>query len=525
MVAQNESIIFYGAGLFARQNLKNWEEKGLIPTCFVDSSYDKWHQVLPSSTSKGKTYEILPLHEALRKYPYSQFFISTSKPLINEIAHFLIRSGIPRCRIINYSYWRSAYRKIQKIKLISIMYFLRYFIILLDSIFPKNEKKIVFRSIPEFSDNALEFYKYITRNHPSKYIMRWVFIDSIYQKNPNFKAVLNRFHPDKCHHFASFKGLYHLLTCKYIVCTHADLIFDFISMKRHCILNLWHGMPVKTIGFSEPMLSRKLTNRYLMLGKNVFFFTTSDIFKLCMATSCYAKYKNIFVTGQPRTDCCFHKSSSVEKLLVSEKTYNKIFLYLPTYKERSRNYKKDVNSELNNIFYMKDYDENKFDEYLQKENTLLLVKPHPFDEIAYMDFLRSNKLSENIKVFFNLDFISKNIYLYEIFPYANCLISDFSSAAIDFMILNKPVLFMDNLTEEYKQNRGMIFPDNYEIFLQGAKVKTFDQLLINMKAISKGDDKYKEQREAHLKYMHKYLDDKASERIYKNIFEREGRTR
>jgi len=32
-------IIFYGAGEYAEQNLKKWEESGFFPVCFTDSNH------------------------------------------------------------------------------------------------------------------------------------------------------------------------------------------------------------------------------------------------------------------------------------------------------------------------------------------------------------------------------------------------------------------------------------------------------------------------------------------------------
>ena len=105
-------------------------------------------------------------------------------------------------------------------------------------------------------------------------------------------------------------------------------------------------------------------------------------------------------------------------------------------------------------------------------------------------------------------------YFYDFFKFADLMITDFSSIAIDYLISKKPVIFLNSTIDSYSQNRGFIFEDNYEILMAGPKVKTFKDLLMEMKnALT--TDIWKEKREEKLPLMHKYFDSKASERVYK----------
>lgn len=374
----------------------------------------------------------------------------------------------------------------------------------LDYILPKDKNLVIFNSIPTFSDNAYAYYKYLLKNHPNKYKYVWLYTDTC-PNNKNSKNV----------NIYSFQGIYNLLRAKYIVSTHASYCLDFIHIKNHVLFNVWHGMPLKTLGHNEPNLSKLLFERYKNLGKYSYMFGTSDIFN-CMLTSCFHNnFYKTFVTGQPRTDLIWDKTNQekIEKLFKFSQ-YDKVVFYMPTYKEAENNrtigQKETV---YNNLFYFDDYNEERFVKYLEEKNILFLMKPHPFDENFYNEHLNTLPKSENFKIIFNEDLRKNSIYSYELFKYIDLMISDFSSVTLDYLILNRPVIYLNNLSEEYQQNRGMILPDNTKLFMPGSKVNNYTKLEF---AIERNlyHDEFKAERERILPLIHKYQDNKSSERIY-----------
>ena len=86
--------------------------------------------------------------------------------------------------------------------------------------------------------------------------------------------------PVKKYKIQSLKGLVELLTAKYTVNTFFDLE-KFINSKKRINLQLWHGMPVKTIGHTEKNIPYRTLKAYKR-NQNSFFFVTSDIFKISM---------------------------------------------------------------------------------------------------------------------------------------------------------------------------------------------------------------------------------------------------
>ena len=61
--------------------------------------------------------------------------------------------------------------------------------------------------------------------------------------------------------------------------------------------------------------------------------------------------------------------------------------------------------------------------------------------------------------------------IYHIMDAFDVLVTDYSSVYVDFLLLNKPIIFSCPDIEVYKRDRGFIV-DDPEMFMPGAKVKT-----------------------------------------------------
>lgn len=382
----------------------------------------------------------------------------------------------------------------------------RYIILIgkiLDKILPKDNKKIIFCSYPDYSDNAKEFFEYMLVKHQDEYNMIWLCQNPSNIENSVKKYKIN-----------SLKGMFELLTAKYTVNTFFDLE-KFITSKKRINLQLWHGMPVKTIGYTEKNIPAKTLNAYKK-NKNSFFFVTSDIFKISMSASFLVQPKQIYITGQAKTDCIFSNRNQVQiKNFLHSDNFKKVIIYAPTYKEAIRNYDyREVQHKFNNIFYMDDYSQEKFYNLLEDKKILFIVKPHPFEESIYKQIEQNGVFKHpNIKIIYNEDLNTRGLYFYEFFKITDLMITDFSSIGIDYLITQKPIIFLNSLAEEYNKNRGFTLEDNYEILMPGEKVYNFDQLL---NAIEEAimTDHWKAQRLKILPLLHKYCDGNASERIY-----------
>lgn len=93
-----QNLIFYGAGEHAQFNLSKWISDGLIPTCFADKDEKKHYTKM---TSNSNEFEILPLCEAIERYPDYEIFISVGGPEFLSVVKYLIEKGISQENIYN----------------------------------------------------------------------------------------------------------------------------------------------------------------------------------------------------------------------------------------------------------------------------------------------------------------------------------------------------------------------------------------------------------------------------------------
>jgi len=88
-------ILFYGAGEHAKKNMDLWLRRGLEPVCFVDIDKTKHYKKF------DEKYDILPLAEAIQKYP--DYLMCVALGIYNYDAgyNYLIEFGISSERIVN----------------------------------------------------------------------------------------------------------------------------------------------------------------------------------------------------------------------------------------------------------------------------------------------------------------------------------------------------------------------------------------------------------------------------------------
>ncbi len=120
----------------------------------------------------------------------------------------------------------------------------------------------------------------------------------------------------------------------------------------------------------------------------------------------------------------------------------------------------------------------------------LLVKLHQIQRDYNIDFDSMN----NIKRITNDDFENNGVNLYELLAVTDALITDYSSVAIDYLIVDKPIGFALEDYEMYKATRGFIFDDPLQ-YMPGHHMYGIDDLEHFLHDIANGSDPYKADRD------------------------------
>lgn len=366
---------------------------------------------------------------------------------------------------------------------------------LVNNIIPKNNRKIIFLSIPDFSDNSKKFYEFIKNN--KEYECIWIVKEEKvlkYLKETNIKSFKEN----------TLSAILNILTAKYIVSTHNNIIG--IKAKSQIYISLWHGMPLKNMYYLENIVDKNLK-------KIDYLISTSKVMRLTMATTFNLDPKKVLITGQPRNDAFFNnnKINEVNSILeIDLNKYSKIIFYIPTFRNGIGRTDGIINT--NNLINLAEYDENSLNDFLVKNNYLLVAKLHPLEESSI-----DMKEQTNIKILDSKNMLDYQIILNEILNLSDILITDYSSVYFDYLILDKPILFTNIDEAEYMKNRGFVF-DNPDFWRPGPKVNNIDDFIKEIEILINDSNYYKRERDEVNSLVNIYKDNKSSERIFNNIF-------
>ena len=314
----------------------------------------------------------------------------------------------------------------------------------------------------------------------------------------------------------SFRGIWTITTARIGVFTDSlrDLFIDpFATHNKIRLIALRHGRSVKRVRFARlgHKISEKEKTERLWEAKLIEYAISTSEFVSDIQEECLkiGREKHV-VTGYPRNDSVIVPKSELNetwKHFMGDLSPKKIILYGPSWRH-GRGFTK--------FFPFEDFDEKKLVELLRAENILLLLRPHVTElektELRVF-FDRLAKNSDVIKIASHKFFPDVN----SIIPYADALISDYSALYHDFLLLNKPILFIPYDYEDFALKNGFLY-DYYEN-LPGPAINTFSELCQSFTEISNGQDHYFSKRNALMTKIHTHFDDKSCFRVSQLIDE------
>ncbi|WP_243439133.1 CDP-glycerol glycerophosphotransferase family protein [Fundidesulfovibrio soli] len=250
------------------------------------------------------------------------------------------------------------------------------------------------------------------------------------------------------------------------------------------LVQLWHGIPLKAIGFPEiessvnmnPDKARELAEAYsgydAVLSTSPFF--TEKAFARAFRASAF------WELGYPRNDALLRDPDKLDMINVDAALYSelkrakkngaRVAFYMPTFRDVGGNAVSDRALDLRQLSV-----------FAQERNIILVCKFHPYEDI---------KAGSNVP---SLRFCSSRSDPYPLLRLADLLITDYSSIYFDFLLTGKPVLFFPYDLEAYvTRSRELIF--DYEAFTPGPKVRDTPSLLAAMEALLSGRDAHAAER-------------------------------
>ena len=213
----------------------------------------------------------------------------------------------------------------------------------------------------------------------------------------------------------------------------------------------------------------------------------------------------IAVTGFARNDVLFDErweerchAETLAWIREQQADGHAVFLYMPTFRD-------DKQSPF-------PFRWEEFDAGLGAHDVKVLARLHFVD--AGGTFADQVAASRNVR----LDVASRDPY--PLFHAVDGLVNDFSSAAYDFMLTRKPVIFFHPDREAYEAGcRGLYF--DYDEVTPGPTPRTLEDLFEAMEGVRRhGLGKMTEAYEKLLDRFHEHQDGRSAERAYRVIYER-----
>ena len=245
--------------------------------------------------------------------------------------------------------------------------------------------------------------------------------------------------------------------------------------KKRLIINLWHGVPLKKIALLDPNLKKaaRIYFKKIFSENYTCILTTSHELIPLMARSFAVSEDKIKVWGQPRNDGLFQKNDCREilgQLFPDLPEYTKTVLYAPTFRDYGQV----------QLFPFKDFDQKQLEAFLDEKNMLLFIRTHVAEQGSAAPYLGKrirflgNEQAEDVTGILNI---------------FDCLITDYSSIYIDYLLTDKPMIFLPYDRQQYLDGHGMNF--DYDDVTPGPKPETFNDFL---DALSPKEDFWKSER-------------------------------
>lgn len=340
---------------------------------------------------------------------------------------------------------------------------------------PRNKNKWVFGDRFKFVDNPKYLFIDVSENHKE--------IRSIWMARRKEDVKIVRSLHFEVYYRYSLKGLYHSLTAGVFIFDHSVSDINKFTFGGAFLVNLWHGSSVKKVRWQakdyyvrkfhlkdenemESFKFKILQYCHLFvktdlllapseIQANTFFSPMLRVPINDVVVGVFPRSK-LMIKGEERAFDFIsrYEPGSASSFIKQISQYKKRYIYMPTWR-------------LNNIDFIQDAGINweVLNDELHKKNELLILKFHPLTKIDF----------DGLSKFKNISIFPSECDIYTIYPFIDCLITDYSSVYTDFLIMNKEVIFFLFDYEDYMKNSYDL--EEYDKYYRGIRAWNFTQLM------------------------------------------------
>ena len=356
----------------------------------------------------------------------------------------------------------------------------------------KIKKNIIFESIPDLSDNTKAvFEEMVKRGYNEKYNLIWELEDvnfdtSKLERYPEVGYIYSD-QENKMHRIAHMKALSNavlLISCNRFIKKFSD---------KQYYIHLAHGCAFKQ------------TKNYHIPDYTDHILTFSDYIGKYDAINFNCSPDLMLPLGYPRCDELFERKVDIHRLFPNS-IFTKAIYWLPTYRQHRDGVQ--IHSNISFPIIHDDAAAGRVNEYCKEHGVLLIVKPHPIQDLSEIKELNLSNL-----VFIDNDFLTENeITNYGLLGSCDALLSDYSSVYYDYLLCNRPIGLCWEDFEEYNKRDGFTVDPTF-IMRGGEKLYTEQDLCNFINSVAKGEDRLQTERNEILHLVHDHIDNRATERV------------
>lgn len=376
---------------------------------------------------------------------------------------------------------------------------------------PKDPRLILFISRPDYSDSPRSLFEWLNRTGRGRLLR----ISWLYESRPASCSELPSGVP-----LRSFLGLWTFLRA-YIVITSHNQLLSIASRRSQLYVALGHGIYLKSMGYMKrrSLLPSALRKRELTalerVRRNVGFMAASSNTSRTALAACYhLEADRIAVTGLPRMDELFRP----ERSLIVETFFPGLkpaafFLCMPTHREPETGYRPEGLSCVDRFdsegLYLLDAE-------LGKVNGCMLIKLHPNEPSRRA---LESEAANTRRIAVTSGDPMPEIPMYRIIGSADCLITDYSSVYFEYLVLDRPIVFVLSDYDQYVRSRGLLFTP-FEHWAPGPCVSSIAALGEQIRLFSNENDLWEPSRRRVREQLIDFPDDRSSERVWTEIQKR-----
>lgn len=377
---------------------------------------------------------------------------------------------------------------------------------------PIDDSLIVLESEGDLTDNAYALYDHMrSAGYLERYHVIWTVDDldtvlKIKQDEPDYwpnTEFVRKYPSGLLFGGANKECARALATCRWFIYDHNNLMARLAKRDNQMVIYLSHGC-----GYKAP----KGDDNSQTTPCDI-FTSTGKLGSEFLANFICQPIGKARTTGYPRNDYLLEDNEGVERK-ISERfhvdQYRKCILWMPTFRQSvvpilSEEYRR---GETGLPVFESVEGLKRFSTFLQEKNMLIILKLHHLQA----DLPVFNQEFENILVVRDSDLKNIGVQLYQFIRCADALISDYSSVSVDYLVLNRPIIYTLDDYEEYEKSRGF-FPQNAQDYMPGYHVMDEDGLIRALTEIDEGLDVHRDDRAAVIGSYYDHIDNNSWQRV------------